>query len=117
MKFQSSLTKQLTYGSNQKSKILFRTTSKSNIVSKITLTTGTLATVLQFIYIRQNSYTLDSIMIPKTMIWEVNKQHIFFAFILTLGNFCGLLLYFFKRYLWAVVIVLISLLVIRYVYI
>jgi len=45
------------------------------------------------------------------MIWEVNKQHIFFTFILTVGNLCGLMLFFFKRYLWTVVLVLISLVV------
>ena len=91
--------------------------SNQKLLAQIALVTGILATVLQFIYIRQNSYTLDSVIIPKTMIWEVNKQHIFFAFILTVSNLCGLLLFFFKRYLWTVALILTSLIVIRYVYI
>ncbi len=90
---------------------------RRKLLAQIALIVVTLATVLQFIYIRQNSYTLDSVIIPKTMIWEVNKQHIFFAFILTVGNLCGLILFFFKRYLWTVALILISLIVIRYVYV
>ena len=75
------------------------------------------ATLLQFVFIRQNSYSLDSVVIPKTMIWEVNKQHILFAFILTVGNLIGLIFYIFRRYLWTVAIILICLVAIRYVYI
>src|SRR5690606_30054226 len=88
--------------------------NRQRLLAQIALIVVTLATVLQFIYITQNSYTLDSIIIPKTMIWEINKQHTFFAFILTVGNLFGLILYFFKRYLWTVALILISFVVICY---
>ena len=91
--------------------------SNQELLAKVALMIVLISTILQFIFIRQNSYSLDSVTIPKILIWEVNKQHILFAFILTLGNFTGLIFYFLKHYLWTVMTVLISLIVIRYVYI
>ncbi|MDI3319287.1 hypothetical protein [Pinibacter soli] len=101
----------------KKISLFLKQDERQKLLAQIALIVATLASVLQFIYIRQNSYTLDSVIIPKTMIWEVNKQHIFFAFILTIGNLCGLILFFLQRYLWTVAVILISLIAIRYVYV
>src|ERR1700712_3430601 len=101
----------------KKINIFLKQQERHKLLAQISLIVLLFATLLQFVYIRQNSYSLDSIIIPKTIIWEVNKQHILFAFILTVGNLAGLMSYFFKRYLWTVAVILISLVAIRYVYI
>ena len=101
----------------KKISLILKQEESQKLLAKITLIILSFATLLQFVFIRQNSYSLDSIIIPKTLIWEVNKQHIFIVFILTLGNLIGLTFYFLRRYLWTFAIILICLITVRYVYV
>lgn len=101
----------------KKIKLFLRQQERQNLLAQIALLVLSIATLLQFVYIRQNSYSLDSVIIPKTMIWEINKQHILFAFILTIGNLAGLITYFFRRYLWTVAVILVCIVAVRYVYV
>lgn len=99
----------------KKISLFLKEKQKQKLLAQIALIVLSIATLIQFTYIRQNSYSLDSVIIPKIMIWDVNKQHVLFTFILTVGNLTGLIMYFFKRYLWTVAVILICLVAIRYV--
>jgi|SRR5688572_14070721 len=62
----------------------------------------------------QTSYQLDSPLIPKSTAWEVSKQFIFSAFALALVAIIGLVLYFYNRYTWVIILVLLSLIASRF---
>ena len=71
----------------------------------------------QFISIYQTHYQLASPLIPESTIWEISKQFIFIAFVLTLSSIIGIVLYFYEKYLWVITIAAVTLIASRYVYI
>jgi hypothetical protein len=84
--------------------------------AKISLIVLLLSAVGQFISIYQTSYQLVSPLIPKSTVWEISKQFIFIAFILTVSCIIGLVLYFYNKYLWVIILVVLTLIASRFVY-
>jgi hypothetical protein len=84
--------------------------------AKISLVVLLLSIVAQFISIYQASHQLVSPLIPETAIWEISKQFIFTAFILTVSCIIALVLYFYNKYLWVIILVVLTLIAGRYVY-
>ena len=84
--------------------------------AKISLIVLLLSIVGQFISIYQTSYQLVSPLIPQSTIWEISKQFIFTAFVLTVSCIIGLVLYFFDKYLWVIILVMLTLIASRFVY-
>jgi hypothetical protein len=85
--------------------------------AKISLIVLLLSVVAQFVSIYQTSYQLVSPLIPKSLIWEISKQYIFKAFILTISCIIGLIFYFYDKYLWLIILVVLTLIASRFVYI
>ena len=50
-------------------------------------------------------------------IWEINKQFVFIAFIFTITSLLSLILYFYEKYLWIIIVTALILLASRYIYI
>ena len=84
--------------------------------SKISLLALLLATIVQFVSVYQTERNLVSPLIPTTLVWDINRQYIFMAFLFTVSSFVGLILYFYDRYLWVIVWVLLILIASRYIY-
>ncbi len=85
--------------------------------AKISLVVLLLTIVGQFISIYQTRYQIVSPIIPENLIWEINKQFIFIAFISTIITIAGLLLYFYEKYLWVIILIGITLVSERFIYI
>jgi hypothetical protein len=86
------------------------------IAAKISLVVLLLSVVEQFISIYQTNYQLVSPLIPQSLIWEISKQFIFKAFILTISCIIGLLFYFYDKYLWVTFLVVLTLIASRFIY-
>jgi hypothetical protein len=84
--------------------------------AKVSLLILLFSIVGQFISIYQTSYQLVSPLIPQNTIWEISKQFIFRAFVLTVSCIIGLVLYFYNKYLCVIILVLLTLIAIRFVY-
>ena len=84
--------------------------------AKISLIVLLLSIVGQFISIYQTSYQLVSPFIPQGAIWEISKQFIFRAFVLTVSCIMGLVLYFYNKYLWVIMLVVLTIIASRFVY-
>jgi hypothetical protein len=78
--------------------------------AKISMVFLLLTIIKQFISIYQTKYQLVSPLIPENTIWEINKQFIFNAFISTIASVVGLLLYFYEKFLWVIILIFITLL-------
>jgi hypothetical protein len=66
--------------------------------------------VQQVILIIQTRFQLVSPLIPERIIWDICKQFIFSAVTSALSAFVGLIFYYFKKYLWVIVLVILTLL-------
>lgn len=84
--------------------------------AKVSLLVLLLAIIAQFVSVYQTEYTLNSPLIPKTLIWEINKQFVFIAFVFTVSSVVGLIFYFYDKYLWVIILVLLTLIASRYIY-
>ena len=84
--------------------------------AKVSLFVLLLSIVVQFISIYQTSYQLVSPLIPETLVWDISKQYIFTAFILTVMSIVGLLLFFYSKYLWVIILVVLTLIASRFIY-
>ena len=93
-----------------------RTKRNLKKAAKISLVVFLLSVVAQFVSIYQTSYQLVSPLIPQSLIWEISKQYIFKAFILTISCIIGLLFYFYDKYLWLIILVVLTLIASRFVY-
>jgi hypothetical protein len=85
--------------------------------AKISLTVLLLYVVGQLATVYQTRYQLVSPIIPESTIWEINKQFIFTAFVSAIISVVGLILYFFEKYLLVIVIVVLTLIANRFIYI
>ena len=84
--------------------------------AKVSLFVLLLSIVVQFISIYQTSYQLESPLIPETLVWDISKQFVFTAFILTVMSIVGLLLFFYSKYLWVIILVVLTLIASRFIY-
>lgn len=84
--------------------------------AKVSLLILLFSIVAQFISIYQTSYQLVSPLIPQSTIWEISKQFIFTAFVLTISCIIGLVLYFYNKYLWVIILIVLTLIASRFVY-
>jgi hypothetical protein len=73
--------------------------------------------VIQLIDVFRTRHQLESPLIPKSLIWEINKQFIFNAAVATGAGMIGLLLYFTRKYLFVIILVIVTLIAERYIYI
>jgi hypothetical protein len=87
------------------------------IAAKILLVVLLLSVVKQLIAVYQTRYQLVSPLIPESVIWKINNRFIFISLISTAASIAGLILYFFEKYLWVIILVLLTLLSQRYIYI
>ena len=71
----------------------------------------------QLVAVYQTRYQLLSPIIPESTIWDINKQFIFHAIVSAIVSIAGLLLYFFDRYLIVIILVVLTLIVDRFIYV
>ncbi len=72
---------------------------------------GQLSTVFQ------TRYQLVSPLIPESTIWQISKQFIFTALVASIVNVIVLILYFFEKYLLVIILVALTLIAGRFIYI
>lgn len=94
-----------------------RRNSILRIVAIVSLISLSLYIVGQLVAVFQTRYQLVSPLIPESSIWEINKQFVFTALVSAIVNVIGLVLYFFKQYLLAIILVVLTLIVNRFIYI
>jgi hypothetical protein len=85
--------------------------------AKISLLILLLSIAGQFISIYQTNYQLVSPIIPKSTVWEISKQFIFIAFVLTVSSIIALSLYFYKKYVAVIIVTVLTLIASRFIYI
>jgi hypothetical protein len=73
--------------------------------------------VVQLATTFQTSYQLVSPVIPRSVIWDINKQFVFVALVSAIANVIGLILYLFQKYLMVIILVSLTLIASRYIYI
>ena len=84
--------------------------------AKIFLSVLVLSIIAQLYSIWQLSDAFVSPIIPKSVIWDMRKQLIFTASVLTFFCIAATILYFFKKYLLVIILVCLVLLASRYIY-
>jgi len=87
------------------------------IWARVSLVVLLFSIVRQLILVFQTWYQLVSPLIPKSFIWEIDKQFIFLACISTVCGLVGLIFYYYKKYLWIIILVVLTLVSERYIYI
>lgn len=85
--------------------------------AKVSLTVLLLYIVGQLVSIFQTRYQLVSPLIPESTIWEINKQFVFNALISSVVSIVGLILYFFDKYLLVIILVVLTLIINRFIYV
>lgn len=85
--------------------------------AKISLTVLLFYVVGQLAAVYQTRYQLVSPIISESAIWEISKQFIFTAFVSAIISVVGLILYFFDKYLLVIVLVVLTLIANRFIYI
>lgn len=85
--------------------------------AKVALVVLLLNIVGQLASVYQTRYQLISPLIPESTIWEINKQFIFHAIVFAGVSIAGLLLYFFDKYLLVIVMVALTLIADRFIYV
>jgi hypothetical protein len=84
--------------------------------AKISLIVLLLYVVRQLISAYQTKYQLTSPFVPESTIWQITKQFIFTALVSAVISIVGLLLYFFEKYLWTIILVVLTLIAERFIY-
>ena len=87
------------------------------VAAKISLVVLLLSVVGQLISVYQTRYQLVSPLIPESTIWEITKQFIFIALVSAVCSIVGLILYFYEKYLWLIILVGLTLISGRFIYI
>lgn len=85
--------------------------------AKVALVILLLNVIRQLAAVYQTKYQLESPLIPESAIWEINKQFIFHAVVSAIASVVGLLLYFFAKYLWVIILVVLILIADQYIYV
>ena len=87
------------------------------VAAKLSLVVLLLSVVGQLISVYQIRYQLVSPLIPESTIWEITKQFIFIALVSAVCSIVGLILYFYEKYLWLIILVGLILISERFIYI
>jgi VIT1/CCC1 family predicted Fe2+/Mn2+ transporter len=95
---------------------------KINIINlkkgaKVTLTILLLDVVRHLVAVYQTRSQLVSPLISETTIWQINKQFIFHAIVSATASIIGLLLYFFDKYLFVIILIALILIANQFLYI
>jgi hypothetical protein len=85
--------------------------------AKVCLVVLTLYIIGQLGTIFRTRHQLVSPLIPESIIWPINKQFIFTAFVAAIGNMIGLILYFYEKHLLVIILVALTLIAGRFIYI
>jgi hypothetical protein len=96
---------------NNKTQKNIKTSAKISLLILLLSITG------QFISIYQTNYQLASPIIPKSTVWEISKQFIFIAFILTVSSIIALVFYFYEKYVAVIILAALTLIASRFIYI
>lgn len=86
------------------------------IGAKITLILITSNIIWQLAAIYQTRYQLASPIIPQSAVWDINKQFVFQAIFSASVSLIALILYFFDKYLFVIILVVSALMISRYIY-
>lgn len=92
------------------------TKNNLKVGAKISLIVLLLSIIGEYISIYQTQYQLTSPLVPESIIWDITRQFIFKAFISTIISIGGLILYFYEKYLWVIILVLLALIANRFIY-
>ena len=92
-------------------------TAKIKNWAKVSLIILLLYVVRQLTSVYQTRYQLISPLIPESTIWEINKQFVFTALVSTIAALIGLILYFFEKHLWVIILTVLTLVADRFIYI
>lgn len=84
--------------------------------AKIALIVLLLNVVGQLAAVYQTRYQLVSPLIPESTIWEISKQFIFHAIVSASASVVALVLYFFDKYLFVIILVGLILIADRFIY-
>lgn len=87
------------------------------IGAKVALIVLLLNVVGQLAAVYQTRYQLVSPLIPESTIWEISKQFVFHAIVSACASVVGLLLYFFDKYLFVIILVGLILIADRFIYV
>ncbi len=90
---------------------------KSELVAIISLVILLLSIVKQIDSICRTKYVLNSPLVSQNIVEEINKQFIFHAFISAIASIIGFILFSYKKYLWVIILVVLTLVSERYIYI
>jgi hypothetical protein len=71
--------------------------------------------LIQFVEMYRTEYELITPLIPKSIIWEINRQYAFVAFELAAANMIALLFYYWRKYLLVIIFICLALLITRYI--
>jgi hypothetical protein len=82
----------------------------------VCLTLLLLYVISQLAAVYQTRHELESPIIPESTIWLISKQYILKAFVASIVNVIALILYFFDKYLIAIILVTLTLVAERYIY-
>jgi hypothetical protein len=85
--------------------------------AKIALVLIMLNVVGQLATVYQTRHHLASPLIPESAIWQVNKQFVFLAIVSAVVSLLALLLYFFEKYVFVIVLVALTMIASRYIYV
>jgi hypothetical protein len=85
--------------------------------AKIALVILLLNVVGQLSAVYQTRHQLVTPLIPESLIWEISKQFIFHAIVSACASVIGLLLYFFEKYLFVIVLVGLIFIAGRFIYV
>jgi hypothetical protein len=89
---------------------------KWQLASKVALVVLNFFLLMQFVSMYQTEYQLVTPLVPKNVLWEINRQYAFVAFVLTGVNIVSLLLFFWKKHMAVVIVIAIALAASRYIY-
>lgn len=101
----------------QKIDIATGKTGNIELIAKITLVIIMLSVIGNLVAIYQTRYQLESPLLPKSIIYEINKQFIFHALVSAIVSVIAFILYIFEKYVWVIVLVVLTLIVSRYIYV
>lgn len=94
-----------------------KATANLKMVAKISLIVLSVFTVGQLAGVYQTRYQLVSPLIPEKTIWAINKQFVFAALVASSAGVIALLLYFFEKYLFVIILIGLTLMASEIVYV
>ncbi len=87
------------------------------VAAKISLAVLLFSVAGHLVAVFQTRYQLVSPLIPESTIWEITKQFIFFALVYSVSSIVGLVFYFYKKYLWVIILAVLTIIIGRFIYV